>query len=161
MANTRLTPSTNKEMIMKQLILTDRAKEHEFVFRDMGLFHRSEQKFSEGLRTTKRDLPYRNWCEFRRNFGESFLISCYCRGTYCVVTTPTQQYGLLTEELQEGQTLVTLHVRQANVFVTDINLTTGEVEHITGPKLTEEPDPGPPPVPPGEVTDGQHRTSSD
>src|SRR5262249_24414496 len=130
-------------------------------FRDMGLFHRSEQKYSEGLRTTKRDLPYRTWCELRRSFGERFLISCYCGGTYCVVTTPTQQYGLLAEELQEGQTLVSLQHQQASVFVTDINLTTGEMEHITGPKLTEEPDLGPPPVPPGEATDGQHRTSSD
>src|SRR5262249_43380290 len=102
----------------------------------MGLFHRSEQKFNEGVRTTKRDLPYRNWCELCRSFGESFLVSSYCGGIYCVVTTPTQQYGLLTEELQEGQTLVNLHARQANIFATGINVTTGEMEHFTGPRLT-------------------------
>jgi hypothetical protein len=132
-------------------MLTDLAKEHEVMFVDLGLFSRSEEKFDkEGLRTVKKLLSYNTWVEMRRNFGKEFLISTYCGGQYCVVTTPTHQYGMLTEELKESDKLKRIHKRGANMFTTEVG--PSGMTHTTGPKLTPVPD---------ETTDGQHQTSSD
>jgi hypothetical protein len=90
-----------KEKMMKDkkpVYLSNKAKEHEAMFA-AGLLDRSEEKYQQGSRTKKQHVPYKDWCQYRRRYGADFLVSTHVGGTYCVVTTPTAQYGYLTEEL--------------------------------------------------------------
>jgi hypothetical protein len=107
--------------MMKPVYLSDKAKEHEAMFTTMGLLNRNEEKYQQGLRTKKRNVPYKDWCEYRRKYGADFLVSTYVGGTYCIVTTPTAQYGYLTEEMANTDVLLHSHRNNANDFSTVID----------------------------------------
>jgi hypothetical protein len=130
---------------MKPAHLSDKAKEHEVIFA-AGLLSRSEEKFQQGLRSRKKHMNYRDWCKFRRAFGDDFLVSTYSGGTYCVVTTPNAQYGYLTEEMETADSLLQHHQKEARPFVTEIE--GDRMTHYKGTDLasiaheTEDPQPG-------------------
>jgi len=114
----------------KTVYLSEKAKEHEAMFTTMGLLHRSEEKYQQGLRTKKQYCDYKDWCAYRRLYGVDFLVSTYVGGTYCIVTTPTAQYGYLTEELSNADALLHSHRNNANDFSTVID--GDKMTHYTG-----------------------------
>lgn len=80
--------------------LTEKAQqEHEWF---EGIFlPRSKHKWDQGMRTEKRRTPPKEWEWYAQQFGPDFLVSCYNSHRYCVVTTPDEQLGMLTEELPD------------------------------------------------------------
>src|SRR5262245_39835690 len=115
---------------MKAVYLSDKAKAHEAMFTTMGLLHRSEEKFQQGLRTKKQYCDYQNWCAYRKLYGADFLVSTYVGGTYAVVTTPTAQYGYLTEEMANAAALIKNHSQNASRLLTRID--GDKMTHYTG-----------------------------
>jgi hypothetical protein len=113
----------------KPVYLSNKAKEHEVMF-TAGLLDRSEEKYQQGFRTKKQYVPYKDWCAYRRLYGVDFLVSTYVGGMYVVVTTPTAQYGYLTEEMANADALLHSHRINANDFSTVID--GDKMTHYTG-----------------------------
>jgi len=84
----------------KKVTLTDKARQEHDLFNDVFL-PRSRQKWDQGLRTEKQFTPPKEWEWYVRQYGPDFLISLYCTYRYCVITTPGEQFGMLTEELPD------------------------------------------------------------
>lgn len=93
-------------MFTARRILSDKAQAHTELFELLGVFERSRQKFQSGVRTRKEFVRPGEWAQFTNLYGGQFLVSLYGGGTLCVVTTPRSQYGFLTEEMPNAESLL-------------------------------------------------------
>lgn len=80
--------------------LTEKAQQEHELFETLFL-PRSKQKWDQGLRTEKRFTPPKEWEWYAKQYGPNLLVSLYVSHSYCVVTTPCNQHGMLTEELPD------------------------------------------------------------
>jgi hypothetical protein len=85
----------------------------------LPLMERSHDKWKAGMRTKEQHTPKELWpfvLNGKPMTGE-FLVSSYAGGAYTVVTTATDQWFVLTEELEQGQFIKSDHSATSRQFV--------------------------------------------
>ena len=105
--NIRISEAVREEMGPHGILLVGRR-----------LLERSFQHWLAGVRTRRRDCPKDLWpIRFQgRNLSGEFLVSTYVGATYTVITTPTDQWLLLTAEMEQHRLLGAECRRRATPF---------------------------------------------
>jgi hypothetical protein len=83
-----------------------------------GMMERSFQKWQAGFRTRRAGCPKGLWpLRFQgKPLEGEFLVSSYVGGTFTVITTPTDQWLVLTSELEQAELLAKNAEKTAKPF---------------------------------------------